>query len=50
MLKDVDGVIIKVVVDYAFSDSEVLIGVFNNWFLEETVEAEYLEYERDIRI
>jgi len=37
-----DCIIIEIVVDYAFSDSEVFIWVFNNWFLEETVEAKYL--------
>ena len=34
MLNDVDGVIIKIVEDDALSDSEVLVGVFNNWLLE----------------
>ena len=33
-LDDVDGIVIKIVVDSAFSDSVVLIGIFNNWFLE----------------
>ena len=41
-LDDVDGVIVKVVVDDAFSDSVVFVWVFNNWFLEVSVEAEYL--------
>ena len=34
MLNDVEGVIIKVVEDDALSDSEVLVGVLNNWLLE----------------
>ena len=42
VLNDMDGVIIKVIVDNALSDSEVLIWVFNDWFLEESVEAEDL--------
>jgi len=31
---DVDGVVIKIVVDDAFSHSEILVGIFDNWFLE----------------
>ena len=38
-LDDVDGVIVKVVVDSTLSDSIVLIGVFHNWFLEVSTEA-----------
>jgi hypothetical protein len=38
-LDDVDGVIVKVVVDGALSDSVVLVGVFHNWFLEVSTEA-----------
>jgi len=34
VLNDVDGVIIEVVEDDALSDSEVLVGVLNNWLLE----------------
>jgi hypothetical protein len=41
-LDDVDGVIVKVVVDGALSNSEVLVGVFDNWFLEVAVEAQNL--------
>jgi len=41
-LNDVDGVIIKVVVDGALSKSVVLIGVFNDWFLEVSIEAKDL--------
>lgn len=43
MLNDVDGVIIKVVEDNAFSDSEILICIFNNWLLEIGVEFKYLK-------
>jgi hypothetical protein len=39
----VDGVIIEIVVDSAFSKSVVLVGVFNNWLLEITVEAKDLQ-------
>lgn len=38
-LDDVDGVIIKVVVDGALSESVVLIWILNNWLLEITFEA-----------
>jgi hypothetical protein len=41
-LDDVDGVIVKVVVDDAFSDSVVFVWIFNNWFLEVSIEAENL--------
>jgi hypothetical protein len=41
-LDNVDGIVIKIVVDSAFSDSVVLIGIFNNWLLEITGETKYL--------
>jgi len=41
-LDDVDGVVIKVVVDNTLSQSVVLIGVFNDWFLEVSREGEDL--------
>ena len=41
-LDDVNGVIIEVVVKNALADSEILIRVFNNWFLEEDFEIKYL--------
>ena len=41
-LDDVDGVVIKIVVDGALSESIVLIGILNNWLLEITREAKYL--------
>ena len=41
-LDDVDGVVIKVVVDDALPDSVVLVGVFDNWLLEVSVEAKDL--------
>lgn len=43
MLNDVDGIIIKIVEDNAFSNSEVLIWIFNNWLLEIGVEFKYLK-------
>ena len=41
-LDDVDGVIVQVIVDDALAESEVLIGVLNNWLLEVCVEAKNL--------
>ena len=41
-LDDVDGVVIKVVVDDALPDSVVLVSVFDNWLLEVSVEAKDL--------
>ena len=41
-LNNVDGVIIKVVVDNTFSQSIVLIGVFNDWLLEVSREGKGL--------
>ena len=43
MLNDVDGIIIEIVEDNALSNSEVLIGILNHWFLEITVEFKYLK-------
>lgn len=40
-----NGVIIEVVVDDAFTNSVVFIGVFNNRLLEVAVELEYLKKE-----
>lgn len=37
-----DGIVIKIVVNGAFSESVVLISIFNNWLLEITSEAKYL--------
>ena len=45
MLNDVDGVIIKIVEDNALSDSEVFIGIFNNWLLEICVEFKNLYFK-----
>ena len=42
VFNNMNGIVIKIVVDDALSNSEVLIWVFNNWFLEECVEAEDL--------
>ena len=43
MLNDVEGVIIKVVEDDALSDSEVLVGVLNDWLLEISEEFKNLK-------
>ena len=42
LLNDVEGVIFQVVIDNAFTDSEVFVGVLNNSFLEVSVELEDL--------
>ena len=44
-LNDVHCVIIKVIVKNTLADSEVLIRVFNNWFLEVDFEIKYLKKE-----
>ena len=41
-LNDVNGIVVKVVVDNTLSDSVVLVGVLNDWLLEEAVELEDL--------
>jgi hypothetical protein len=41
-LDNVEGVVVKVVVDDALSDSEVLVGILDNWLLEVSVELENL--------
>jgi len=41
-LDDVESIIFKVVVEDALSDSEVFVGVLNNWFLEINIELKYL--------
>ena len=41
-LNDVDGIVLKVIVDKTFSNSEILIGVFDYWLLEVSVESENL--------
>ena len=38
-----EGVIIKVVEDDALSDSEVLVGVLNDWLLEISFEVKNLK-------
>ena len=40
-----ESIIIKIVVDDALSDSEVLIGIFNYWFLEIGIELKDLYLE-----
>ena len=37
------SIIFKVVVEDALSDSEVFVGVLNNWFLEINIELKYLK-------
>jgi len=39
---DVDGVVVQVVHDYAFSDSVIFVGVFNNWLLEKGIKFQDL--------
>ena len=39
---DVDGVVIQVVHDDAFSNSVIFIWVLNNWLLEKTIEFQDL--------
>lgn len=54
-LKDVDGIVLKVVVNGAFAKAVVLGGTLNNWLLEvgweiedlDTVELSYLLCWRD---
>jgi len=41
-LDDVDGVIVQIVVNDTFSNSKILVGVFDNWFLEVAMEAQNL--------
>ena len=41
-LDDVDGVIIKIVINDALANSEIFISILNNWFLEVCVEFENL--------
>ena len=38
-LNDMDGIIVKVVVDDTFSKSEVLIWILNYWLLEIGIKA-----------
>jgi hypothetical protein len=42
VFNDVDCIIIKVVVYYAFSDTIIFIRVFNDWFLEICIELKNL--------
>jgi hypothetical protein len=41
-LNDVGGVILEVVVDDAVTDTEVLVGVLDDWLLEVSIELEHL--------
>ena len=42
LLNDVEGVIVQVVVNYAFSESIIFIWVFHNAFLEVAIELQHL--------
>lgn len=50
VLNDVNGIIIKVVVDCALSDAIVLIGILNNWFLEISFELKDLPKKQVLNI
>ena len=41
-LDDVDGVIVKIVVNNTFSNSEIFVSILNDWFLEVSMEFENL--------
>lgn len=41
--EDVNGVVLKVVVDGALAETVVLAGAFNDWFLEVSRKVEDLE-------
>ena len=43
VLDDVDGVILKVVVEDALADAVVLVGILNDWLLEVNFEIENLK-------
>lgn len=38
-LKNMNGIVIKIVVQNAFSDSEVFVAIFNDWLLEKAVKS-----------
>ena len=42
VLKNMNGVIVEIIEDNAFSYSEILVLVFDNWFLEVAIEFENL--------
>jgi hypothetical protein len=42
IFKDVQSIVVKVVVNSAFADTIVFCGVFNNWLLEITLEMKDL--------
>ena len=47
-LNDVKSVIIKIVVDDAFADTEVFVGVLDDGLLEVSVELEHLQFQKQI--
>ncbi len=42
MFKNMNSVVVEIVEDDAFSDSEVLVLIFDNWLLEVSIEAKCL--------
>jgi hypothetical protein len=42
LFNDVKGIIIKIVIDNAFSNSVIFVRIFNYWFLEVSIELEDL--------
>ena len=41
-LDDVDGIIVEIIVNNTFSNSEVFVSILNDWFLEVSMEFENL--------
>jgi len=41
-LNNVEGIVFEIVEDDTLADAVVLVGVFNDWFLEVTFKFEYL--------
>ena len=48
-LDNVNGVIVEIIVNNAFSDSEIFVSILNDWFLEVSVEFENL-YKSNVQI
>ena len=48
-LDNVNGVIVEIIVNNAFSDSEIFVSILNDWFLEVSVEFENL-YKSNVYI
>lgn len=45
-LENMNGIVIKIVVQNTFSDSEVFVTILNNWLLEITVESQNLQIKK----